>query len=153
MNRPSVTAAYRAGFGILGVGAIATQLVDLTNKGVLSPVNFFSYFTILSNSLAVAVLLVGAARWNREPSRTMDLLRGAAVIELAYPTTDLDRLHPGPRTHRGVVSLPVPRSRERRYGSVAVVTLVILAGGAVLCVITVLASNPMRDRARPQVAG
>lgn len=39
------------------------------------------------------------------------------------------------------------------YGSVAVTTLVILAGGAVLCVILVLAGNTMRDRARPLGAG
>jgi hypothetical protein len=35
------------------------------------------------------------------------------------------------------------------YGSVAVTTLVILAGGAVLCVILVTAGNTMRDRAQP----
>jgi hypothetical protein len=35
------------------------------------------------------------------------------------------------------------------YGSVAVTTLVIPAGGAVLCVVLVAVGNTMRDRARP----
>ena len=38
------------------------------------------------------------------------------------------------------------------YGSVAVLTLVILAGGAVLCAILVVAGNTLRDRARPMKA-
>jgi hypothetical protein len=38
------------------------------------------------------------------------------------------------------------------YGSVAVTTLVILAGGAVLSVILVIAANTMVDRARPVAA-
>jgi hypothetical protein len=39
------------------------------------------------------------------------------------------------------------------YASVAVTSLIILAGGAVLCVVAVLAGNAVRDRSRPQISG
>ena len=205
VDRRGVIAAYRAGFGILGVAAIATQLLDLAGKGVLNPVNFFSYFTILSNTLAVIVLLVGAARWRSRPSQTTDMLRGAAVLymtvtlivfALLLSGTDVDtaipwvnavvhQLLPVVMIVDWLIDPPVTRLTIRQglawlipplvwivytmirgpiagwypypfldpanggYGSVAVTTLVILAGGAVLCALLVLAGNAMRDRSHP----
>ena len=73
-------AVYRAAFGILAVIAILSQLVDLAIKGVLEPVNFFSYFTILSNTFAAVVLLSGATVWRNRRSVSIDMLRGAAVV-------------------------------------------------------------------------
>jgi peptidoglycan/LPS O-acetylase OafA/YrhL len=42
--------------------------------------NYFSYFTVLSNLFAVAMLLHGALRRAYTRSRTVELLRGAAVV-------------------------------------------------------------------------
>ena len=55
MDRRSLLAVARAGFAILGLVAVLTQLTDLANRGVLVPFNFFSYFTIASNLLTIAV--------------------------------------------------------------------------------------------------
>jgi hypothetical protein len=60
------------------VFAIAAQLLDLSGRGVLSPINFFSYFTIQSNLIGVAVFLIGAARWQSRPTTGWDLVRGAS---------------------------------------------------------------------------
>lgn len=42
--------------------------------------DYFSYFTVLSNLFAAAVLLYGALRPSHARSRTVELLRGAAVV-------------------------------------------------------------------------
>jgi hypothetical protein len=65
------------------IAAIATQLLDLSGKGTLDLVNYFSYFTIQSNLIAAAVLLLGAARWRGERSSTFDLVRGGAVVYMS----------------------------------------------------------------------
>ena len=73
-------AIARVAFAALTAAAIITQLLDLAGKGVLNPVNYFSYFTIDSNLIATAVLLYGAARWRGGHPGAFDLVRGAAVV-------------------------------------------------------------------------
>ena len=51
---PRALAVVRLAFAGLAVAAILFQLVDLASRGTLNPVNFFSYFTIQSNLIAVA---------------------------------------------------------------------------------------------------
>ncbi len=72
---------FRIGFGLLALLAIGTQLGIHLQLG-FSAVNFFSYFTNLSNLLAAAALLFGG--WQllsrREPTPATDLLRGEAAI-------------------------------------------------------------------------
>jgi hypothetical protein len=72
----------RLGFGLLTLAAILTQLFSLRGQSTFDPVNFFSYFTIDSNVIAAAVLLVGAVTRSRERDG-FDLLRGAAVVYMA----------------------------------------------------------------------
>jgi hypothetical protein len=81
MDRRLVHALARVFFAGLTLAAILTQLADLVASGTLkSHISYFSYFTIDSNLIAAAVLLIGAARWRSEPSPTFDLVRGAAVV-------------------------------------------------------------------------
>jgi HAMP domain-containing protein len=80
MSRQNAIAAYRVVFGLLGLAAVATQFTDLASRGVLDPLHFFSYFTIQSNLIAAAVLLVMAANRGQPTSRMMDLVRGGAVV-------------------------------------------------------------------------
>jgi hypothetical protein len=75
-------AVCRAFFAALALVAIAVQLTDLAGKGVLNPVNYFSYFTIDSNLIAAAILLVGAAKSGRSNAR-LDLFRGGAVVYMS----------------------------------------------------------------------
>ena len=83
MARRSVIALYRLGFGLLTVAAIITQLVSLASSGTFDPVNYFTYFTILSNLIATALLLIGAARWRSPRSPRLDFLRGGAVVYMS----------------------------------------------------------------------
>ncbi len=79
---PGWVRAYRAGFGALGLAAIATQLARQWDVGASIP-NFFSFFTIQSNLFAAAVLLWGAThdQERRDPA-AVDLVRGAAALYL-----------------------------------------------------------------------
>ncbi len=71
-------------FGLFTVAAIVTQLTIQIQSG-FSVVNFFSYFTNLSNIIAAIVLLFGAffLFQRREPTPTYDLIRGAATVYMA----------------------------------------------------------------------
>ena len=82
MERRTIIAGYRALFGVLALAAIAVQLIDLAGRGVLAPLNFFSYFTIQSNLIGAAVLLIGAARRSSPRSDTFDFVRGVATVYL-----------------------------------------------------------------------
>jgi hypothetical protein len=76
-------AAYRFGFAILTLIAITAQALDLNARGIFTPANFFSYFTIQSNLIAVVVFLVGVTRWRTPSTAAWDLLRGAVVLILS----------------------------------------------------------------------
>ncbi|MCC6705831.1 MAG: Pr6Pr family membrane protein [Thermomicrobiales bacterium] len=67
---------YRLGFGLLIIAAVVVQL-DRTGKWA----NFFSFFTIQSNLIGAAVLLIGAIAVPGA-TRRWDLVRGAAAIYL-----------------------------------------------------------------------
>lgn len=77
-------AITRLGFVALTVIALVALVGELSTRGVFDPVNFFSYFTVQSNLIGVVVLLGSALRgWSGAgPSRTWDLIRGAAVLYL-----------------------------------------------------------------------
>ena len=70
----------RLAFSLLTLTAVGAQLVVHVQKG-FSLVNFFSYFTNLSNLFVAVVMLVGAIhRFQRkEPKPWEDLVRGASV--------------------------------------------------------------------------
>ena len=79
MRARSILSVARAFFAGLTVLAVGFQFVSLAQLGTLNPVNYFSYFTIESNVIAVVSLLVAlAAGAGRGPG--VDRLRGAAVV-------------------------------------------------------------------------
>ncbi len=70
----------RIAFGVLALVAVVAQGIDIVTRGY-SVVNFISFFTIQSNILAAAVLILSA--WyvlTRKQSRHFTMLRGAAVV-------------------------------------------------------------------------
>jgi hypothetical protein len=94
-----VMAILRVAFAALAVVAILVQMLDLADRGVLNPVNFFSYFTIQANLIAVAALLWAASAWRGAPNPRLDFFRGAAttymtvtfvVFALLLADTDVD---------------------------------------------------------------
>jgi len=81
MTRRVALAAVHMLFGGLALVAIARQLMIQIDSGS-SVVNFFSYFTNLSNIFAAIVLLLGAVYLltNRKPSAASDIVRGTSVV-------------------------------------------------------------------------
>jgi hypothetical protein len=73
----------RLAFAALAVAAIAVQVHHLSSGARFRPVNFFSFFTIDSNLLAIATLTLSALVARRPPSAVVEALRGAATLYLA----------------------------------------------------------------------
>lgn len=72
-------------FGLLTLVAIGIQFFGVHLPHGFDPVNFFSYFTNLSNILASVVFIVGAVYLvqGRVPTTTDDLVRGGSVVAMA----------------------------------------------------------------------
>jgi len=84
MATRAYTAMLRSAFALLALTAIGVQLSIHVRNG-FDVLNFFSYFTNLSNILAAGVLLVAAAHdlTGRQASERFTLLRGASVVAMA----------------------------------------------------------------------
>lgn len=84
MTTKSVKAGYKLVFGLLGFSAIVTEIATLVSEGAFQPANFFSFFTIQSNIIAAAVLLIGALYvFAGKNSKRFDYIRGAATFYIA----------------------------------------------------------------------
>ena len=70
----------RIGFAVLDLAAIGYMIVVLVDEGSFNPLNFFTFFTILSNLLAATIFLEGGRRQLAGDAPVSDLWRGAAVV-------------------------------------------------------------------------
>lgn len=95
MDRRAASALLRAGFAVLALAAVVAQLLDDAARGVLDPVNFFSYFTIESN-LVGAVAFLATAAWPRQRPLRLELLRGGATVYLTVTLVVYALLLAGP---------------------------------------------------------
>ncbi len=84
VTQRTVLIVARLFFGILTLAAIITQLTIQIRNG-FSVVNFFSYFTNLSNIFAPIVLIIAALYLiqRREPTVADDIVRGTSVVCMA----------------------------------------------------------------------
>ena len=80
IRNPAV-GALRLAFAALGTAALITTLVQLLDRNG-SAVNYFSFFTVLSNILGVVVLCVGGIAQVRGGKPVGDYLRGATCLYL-----------------------------------------------------------------------
>lgn len=72
---------YKLFFGLLGFGAIVTEIAAIAVRGQWNPGNFFSFFTIESNILAVISFLIGAFLiFANKRSKKADYFRGAVTL-------------------------------------------------------------------------
>jgi hypothetical protein len=73
--------SFKVLFGLLGLFAVATEVVTLIGRESFVPANFFSFFTIQSNIFIAIMFLVSAYYLfkGRQPS-FLPLLRGAAAL-------------------------------------------------------------------------
>lgn len=105
MGTRAVVVGGRIFFGLLTLVAIGYQFVFLARLGVLNPVNYFSYFTNLSNIFAAVVMIVGAVflLLRRDATLSQDIIRGASVAAIVVVfivygillrDTDLGNLQP-----------------------------------------------------------
>jgi hypothetical protein len=78
-----VVALYRLGFGLLTFVALIVQMVNLAQAGTLDALNYLTFFTVMSNTIAAVTFLVGAARWRASRSATFDFLRGFSVVSMS----------------------------------------------------------------------
>jgi hypothetical protein len=81
MREPGWVRGYRLFFAALTIAAIVWQYVLPGSRGLTGTVNYFSFFTIQSNIIGVAVFLIGALALPRA-SLTWDLVRGGAAMYL-----------------------------------------------------------------------
>lgn len=84
MTKRSILIALRLFFGVLTLVAVGTQFTVQVQMG-FSVINFFSFFTNLSNLFAAIVLIFGAFQLiaRRQPSVSTDLIRGMSVVNMA----------------------------------------------------------------------
>lgn len=84
MDKRKALIVVRLFFGLLTFYAIGVQLGIHISLG-FDPVNFFSYFTNLSNLfLAVIFIAGGLMLWRKQtPTRAQDSTRGASVVYIA----------------------------------------------------------------------
>ena len=73
----------RVGFAVLVLAAIAFMISTLVDEGSFHALNFFTFFTILSNLFAAGVLFEGGRRQLTGATPVPDLWRGAAVVYMA----------------------------------------------------------------------
>ncbi|HEV2709658.1 MAG TPA: Pr6Pr family membrane protein [Edaphobacter sp.] len=78
-------AAARLFFGLLTLAALTTSFIDSVIQHSNSAVNFFSFFTILTNLFVAIVLIVSASNLirHRDPTEVDDILRGSATVSIA----------------------------------------------------------------------
>jgi hypothetical protein len=80
MNR-NYLVGYKVFFGLLGFSALVTEIAAISVRGLWNGANFFSYFTVESNILAVVSLLVGAFLiYAKKRSKKADYFRGAVTL-------------------------------------------------------------------------
>jgi hypothetical protein len=84
MNKRTLLLVARLFFGLFTFYAIGVQFGIHLREG-FNPVNFFSYFTNLSNLFLAYILVTGALNlWrNRKPTPGQELARGASVVYIA----------------------------------------------------------------------
>jgi len=71
---------YRMVIALLCFAALVTEIATLVERGVFTPLNFFSYFTVESNILVVVVLLMAALTTAAGQDGRLDAFRGAVTV-------------------------------------------------------------------------
>jgi uncharacterized membrane protein len=86
-----ITGVLRITAGLLVVVAVTSQITDQVLNGAFQPTRYFSYFTVLSSLINIAVLVAGgviALRWRRDAGMftavRMSTVAYAAVTAVVY---------------------------------------------------------------------
>jgi carbon starvation protein CstA len=80
-TRAKLLISYKLLFALLGFAAIISEIAVISERGNFNPVNFFSFFTVQNNLIAVVALILGAITLASDKrSRGIDLFRGFATV-------------------------------------------------------------------------
>ena len=71
---------YKTCFALLGFSAIVTEIATLAERGQFNPANFFSYFTVETNILVIATLLLSAIATAAGNNDRLAILRSATTV-------------------------------------------------------------------------
>lgn len=71
---------YKVFFGLLGFTAIATEISVLVERGLFNAVNFFSYFTIIANTLVFLTFIISAIAENHGVNKKISAIRSAVTV-------------------------------------------------------------------------
>jgi hypothetical protein len=82
MDRRALLAGVRVSVAAIVLVVIGGDVLRPATESGVRLVDTLSYFTVQSNLIGAAVLLMAAARWRREPSPLLDWLRGGSVVYL-----------------------------------------------------------------------
>jgi hypothetical protein len=77
-----VLIAAKLVFGLLGFSSLVVEVAALVERGRFNPANFFSFFTIQTNSLMVASLLLSAVFTAAGTNRRLGAFRAAVTVYL-----------------------------------------------------------------------
>ena len=80
MQNRTFLAAYKVFFALLALSALVTEIAVLADRGKFNLLNFFSYFTVESNTLVVITLLLSAYAVASGRRRRFDALRSATLV-------------------------------------------------------------------------
>jgi hypothetical protein len=83
MNKKYMLIGYRIFFAFLGLSAVVTEIAVLIERGRFVPANFFSFFTVESNILAVLIFILSALALARgKQGRFIAMLRGGSTLNM-----------------------------------------------------------------------
>lgn len=83
MYKKEIIIGYRIFFALLAFSSIVTEIAVLIERGRFNPANFFSFFTIESNAIALAVFMASAFVLARgKQSGIITVLRGASTFNM-----------------------------------------------------------------------
>lgn len=83
MYKKEIIIGYRIFFALLAFSSIVTEIAVLIERGRFNPANFFSFFTIESNAIALVVFMASAFVLARgKQSEIITVLRGASTFNM-----------------------------------------------------------------------
>lgn len=71
---------YKVFFGLLAFTSIAIEISVLVERGLFNAVNFFSYFTIITNILVFLTFIVSAIAENHGVNKKISAIRSAVTV-------------------------------------------------------------------------
>ncbi len=80
IKNKNILICYKLFFGLLGFGAVVTEIATIIERGHFNPINFFSYFTIETNILVFVTLLLSAVAVAMGKNSKLDVLRSAVTV-------------------------------------------------------------------------